>query len=139
MRTGDQPSFCRYLGGHAALLVHNLRAGRNNAPLHKAAKGDARRLTPGGRGHHGRFGRARLGLQPPPGRFHIGWVTLYADEVPVQPLGHRRRGAGAQKRVHNHIPRRGGGHDDTVQQCLRLLRGVQLQPVGILQPLAAGA
>ncbi len=53
-------------------------------------------------------GGAGFGAQPAPGGLHIGRVPLDADEVPVQALGHRGGGAGAEKRVQDDVARRGG-------------------------------
>ena len=139
MGAGNQRAFHRHLGGEAALLVHQLRAGAQNAALDEAAEGDARRLAPGRRGDHGAGRRARLGLQPAPGGLDIGRMPLDADEMPVQALGHRGGGAGAEERVDDDVPRAGGGEDHPVQQRFGFLGRMQFQPVHVAQPLRAGA
>ncbi len=52
---------------------------------------------------------------------------------------HRRRGAGAQERVQHHLAGIGRGQQHPMQQRLGLLRGMQLEPMRVLQPLRPGA
>ena len=52
---------------------------------------------------------------------------------------HRRRGPGAQERVQHHLAGIGRGQQHPMQQRLGLLRGVQLEPMRVLQPLRPGA
>ena len=119
--------------------VRQDRASRDQPAFHQHAEGDARLFPLRRQGQRRAFRQRFHRRQPRPRARGIGFVALDADEAAAQPLGDRRRGAGAEEGIQHHLSRLGAGQDHAVQQRLGLLGRVQLVAVRVAQTLMPGA
>ena len=73
------------------------------------------------------------------GDLHIGFLSLDTDPAAAQAAGHCASGPGPEERVQHHVARLGAGEQDAVEQGLRLLRRMGLDPVLALHSLLTAA
>ena len=120
-------------------MVKQCFTGFHESALNQCAKGDAWFSAFADRGfkcfHAEWLGRFNAGQCS----FCVVFITFNTDEVATQLLGHSTCCAGAEKWIKHHIAYIAGGQHHALEQCFRLLRGVQLIAVLVFKALTTGA